>query len=241
MNKDLVKAAAFDIIGDVHGCYDELEELLRTLGYRIDGGSVTPPDGRVAVFLGDLIDRGPKIVESARIAMEMVESGVALCVMGNHESQMLSFMRGETDRPEWGLPETLAQFAQVPREFTARFRAFSEGLPVMLLLDGGSLLVAHAGLPEALQNDRPEDEHARRWFALNGCYPEQGHRRANWGREYRGDRKVVYGHTPNEDPRWVNGTLCIDTGCVYGGSLTALRYPEMEVVSIEAKAVHYGW
>ncbi|MFT4542436.1 MAG: protein phosphatase [Planctomycetota bacterium] len=233
-------AGPYDIIGDVHGCHDELCELLSKLGYRIRGDIVTPPDGRLAIFLGDLVDRGPKVVECTRLVMDMVEAGTAHCILGNHEWQMLTHMRGENDFPDWGLPETLEQLARAPESFTQRLRTFSEGLPITLSLDEGRLLVAHAGMPEDLQALDAETNESARWFALNGCRPEDGHHRARWAPSYRGETRVVYGHTPTDDPKWVNKTMCVDTGCVYGGELTALRYPELEVVSV-ASSFNYGW
>ena len=98
----------FDIIGDVHGCTDELEALLRRLGYGVepaerDGEAsyrVIPPAGRKAVFVGDLVDRGPRITDTLRLVMAMVEDGAALCVLGNHEAQarpLAAGPRGQAD------------------------------------------------------------------------------------------------------------------------------------------------
>src|SRR4029453_18118843 len=86
----------FDIIGDVHGCYDELVLLLSKLGYEVggDGSSAAHPQGRTAVFLGDLVDRGPNVPGVLRLAMGMVEAGSALCVPGNHENKLVRALRG---------------------------------------------------------------------------------------------------------------------------------------------------
>lgn len=232
----------FDLIGDVHGCHDELAQLLGRLGYAISSaGRVQAPVGRRAVFLGDLVDRGPKIPAVLRLVMGMVSEGTALCVLGNHEHQMLRRFRDPTAPVEWGLAETLVQLAGEPAAFRDEVRRFAEQLPVHLILDEGKLVVAHAGLPEELHGQSSREE---RLFALYSARPEEldgpaPPARGAWARHYRGAAQVVYGHTPCDQPTWVHGTLCIDTGCVYGGHLTALRYPEGELVSVPAQRVHY--
>ena len=220
----------YDIIGDVHGCDDELAVLLERLGYE-DGRT---PAGRHAVFLGDLVDRGPQCVEAARRVMAMVEAGAATCLLGNHEHQLLEHLAGRFPCA-YGLEETLAQFAEHPPEVLERFLSFVRTLPLQLALDGGRLVVAHAGMPEEWQgSEAPE----ARQFALYGSPVDT--RRREWASSYAGRALVVYGHTPTPDPEWINGTLCIDTGCVYGGSLSALRYPERELVSVPARRRHYA-
>ncbi len=234
----------FDIIGDIHGCFDELIELLGKLGYllaRDERGSfvVSHPTGRRVVFLGDLVDRGPKIAEVLQLVMDMVASGVALCVPGNHETKLLRHLRGHKVKPTHGLAETLAQLEPLP-ELRARAEPFIDSLVSHYVLDDGKLVVAHAGLKESLQG---RGSGAVREFALYGETTGETDEyglpvRYNWASEYRGRAIVVYGHTPVPHAEWLNRTICVDTGCVYGGSLTALRYPELEQVSIAAHAVH---
>jgi protein phosphatase len=238
-----------DIVGDVHGCIDELCQLLDCLGYRVSrsadaaGGSVysvVPPQGRKVVFVGDLVDRGPNVPEVLRLGMAMVESGVALCVRGNHDDKLLRQLKGHAVQVRHGLAASLEQLAAEPPEFMARVRAFLEGLPSHLVLDGGKLVVAHAGLREDLQG---RVSGVVRSFALfgdvTGKTDEHGlPERRNWAAEYRGRALVVYGHTPVVQAEWVNRTINIDTGCVFGGRLTALRYPELELVSVPALHPH---
>ncbi|BDP43230.1 polynucleotide kinase-phosphatase [Deinococcus aetherius] len=228
----------FDFIGDVHGCLPELRELLERLGYRLDGETVTPPPGRTAVFVGDLVDRGPDSAGVLRLVMGMVESGAALCVPGNHDDKLGRALGGKAVKAQHGLDVTLAQLDAAGPEFRARVRTFLDGLVSHLVLDGGRVVVAHAGLPERYQG---RASGRVRSFALygdvDGSTDELGLPvRRDWAQEYRGSAYVVYGHTPALQPRWVNRTLNIDTGCAFGGSLTALRYPEMETVSVAAHA-----
>lgn len=240
----------FDIIGDVHGCLDELLDLLLRLGYRVaprstaaelSPFSVTPPEGRKAVFLGDLVDRGPKIVEVVGLAMAMCEAGAAFCVQGNHDAKLVRALRGRNVRVAHGLQQSLEQLAAVSEGGKARIAEFLDELPSHLVLDGGDLVVAHAGMKEELQG---LDTAAARAFALygetTGEVDEYGLPvRCDWAANYHGRAAVVYGHTPVANPTWVNRTINIDTGCVFGGRLTALRYPERDLVSVPARQAYY--
>jgi protein phosphatase len=235
----------FDIIGDVHGCFDELADLLQQLGYVIekqpDGAarssySVKPPEGRKAVFLGDLVDRGPRIPEVLRLVMSMVEGGTALCVPGNHDIKLMRKLRGKDVQITHGLANSLEQLEKEPVEFHAKVTEFIDGLVSHYVLDEGRLVVAHAGMREEMQG---RGSGKVREFALYGETTGETDEfglpvRYNWATEYRGSAVVVYGHTPVPQPDWLNRTINIDTGCVFGGSLTALRYPEKEIVSVAA-------
>ncbi len=236
----------FDVIGDVHGCFDELAELLERLGYRLGyqpdvrGGLelvAIPPAGRKALFVGDFGDRGPDTPGVYRLAMNMVRDGAALCVLGNHDNKLLRKLRGNDVAITHGLAETLEQIGREPLEFAQRLRSFLEGLVAHFVLDGGKLVLAHAGLREDLQGRAS----ARvRSFCLFGDTTGESDEhglpvRLNWAADYRGSAMVVYGHTPVAEPAWLNNTINIDTGCVFGGRLTALRYPERELVSVPAR------
>ncbi|WP_420124333.1 polynucleotide kinase-phosphatase [Nakamurella sp.] len=236
----------FDVIGDVHGCRAELEALLERLGYTLvrdeRGRSVDAHrPGRRAVFVGDLVDRGPDTPGVLRLAMGMVAAGHALCVPGNHEHKLARALAGRTVQVTNGLAESLAQLAREPDEFRSAAATFLDGLVSHYVLDDGRLVVSHAGLIEKYhgrtsgrvrafclygQTTGETDE-----FGLPVRYP--------WAQDYRGRAMVLYGHTPIPEPEWVNNTLCLDTGCVFGGRLTALRYPERELVSVPAGAVYY--
>jgi len=232
----------FDIIGDVHGCFDELHALLTELGYEI-----TPafegrhPAGRKAVFLGDLVDRGPKISEVLKLVMNMTASGDALAVPGNHDTKLMRKLRGRDVQITHGLAESLEQLDQEPPEFKEHVADFIDNLVSHYVLDDGRLVVAHAGLKEELQG---RGSGKVRDFALYGETTGETDEfglpvRYNWAAEYRGRAAVVYGHTPVPEPEWLNNTICIDTGCVFGGKLTALRYPEKELVSVPSLQTYY--
>lgn len=228
----------FDFIGDVHGCLGELRELLQKLGYQLNGDQVTPPLGRTAVFVGDLVDRGPDSAGVLRLVMNMVGSGAALCVPGNHDEKLKRALEGKAVKALHGLDVTLSQLDAAGEAFKAEVREFIDGLISHLVLDDGRVVVAHAGLPEKYQG---RSSGRVRSFALygdvDGSKDDLGMPvRGDWAAAYRGAAQVVYGHTPVAKPRWVNKTIDIDTGCAFGGQLTALRYPEMELVSVDAHA-----
>ncbi|MDO5029330.1 MAG: polynucleotide kinase-phosphatase [Corynebacterium sp.] len=228
----------FDIIGDIHGCFDELTKLLGKLGYELsaDGKNAHHSDGRTAIFVGDLVDRGPNSPAVLKLVMGMVGAGNALCVPGNHDSKLVRALDGHNVTTKHGLAETLEQLSGETPEFRKQVRDFIDDLPVHFVLDDGSLVVAHAGLPEYFHGRASGKV---REFALYGAttgnLDENGlPERLDWAADYRGSARVVYGHMETTRLRWVNNTMCIDTGCVFGGKLSALRYPELDTVQVDA-------
>jgi protein phosphatase len=236
----------FDIIGDVHGCADELEILLRELGYGVAWNearevTVTPPPGRKAVFVGDLGDRGPRTPDVLRIAMAMEESGAAYVIQGNHDRKLFRWMDGRNVTIGHGLQQSVEQLLGESDAFRAKAKVFLDGLRSHAWLDGGKLAVAHAGLKEEMIG---RGSGAVREFALYGETTGEMDEfglpvRRDWAAEYRGKTTVIYGHVATSEIQWVNNTLCIDTGCVYGGKLTALRWPEKQIVSVPAAKIYY--
>lgn len=235
----------FDVIGDVHGCRSELNTLLHRLGYSITRDSegrpidAAHPMGRRVVLLGDMVDRGPDSPAVLRLVMGMVAAGHALSVQGNHESKLVRALRGAKVQVSHGLDKTLDQLAAESARFRTEVEEFCDHLVAHMVLDEGRLVVAHAGLKEAYQGC--ETGRTRR-FALYGDTSGETDEfglpvRYPWANDYQGKAIVLYGHTPTPEPQWVNNTMCLDTGCVFGGRLTALRYPEKEIVSVPAEKV----
>ncbi|MDR0488821.1 MAG: polynucleotide kinase-phosphatase [Propionibacteriaceae bacterium] len=233
----------FDIIGDVHGCYDELCSLLDTMGYAVDkeNHQATPPSGRRAIFVGDLCDRGPKNTDVLRLVMSMVNSGAAYCVAGNHDAKLVRILRRGLTNMTHGIDITMAQLDAETSQFRTEVESFLDGLISHYVFDGGRLVVAHAGLIEKYHG---RSSGRVRSFCLYGDTTGETDEyglpvRLPWANDYRGSALVVYGHVPTPEIEMINNTVCIDTGCVFGGKLTGFRYPEKEVVQIEAAREYY--
>ncbi|MFJ6216507.1 polynucleotide kinase-phosphatase [Streptomyces sp. NPDC092296] len=242
------RTGPFDIVGDIHGCRAELETLLTRLGYALERDAAgrpvgaAHPQGRTAVFVGDLVDRGPDTPGVLRLVMGMTAAGTAICVPGNHENKLGRALDGKRVTANHGLQESLDQLAAEPEEFRTAVRAFIRSLVSHYLLDGGRLVVCHAGLPEKYHG---RTSGRVRSFALYGDTTGETDEyglpvRYPWAEEYRGRALVVYGHTPVPTVSFLNNTICLDTGCVFGGTLTALRYPERELVSVAAEQQWYA-
>ncbi|WP_114783113.1 metallophosphoesterase [Botryobacter ruber] len=233
----------FHIIGDVHGCFGELCNLLQKLDYAIAEDSlkgefrVVPPAGYKTIFVGDLVDRGPDSPNVLRLVMHMVQQGIALCVIGNHDEKLVRKLNGANVHIRHGLELTLEQLAAFPdKEFVEQVRQFLSELPHHIILDNGRLVVAHAGLPGEHHGSSGRKVRALCLYGpTNGCLDEHGLPvRLDWAAEYEGHAVVVYGHTPVREPRLLNNTINIDTGCVFGGKLTALTYPDNILTSVGA-------
>ncbi|NIG55101.1 polynucleotide kinase-phosphatase [Chitinophaga sp. Cy-1792] len=239
----------FDIIGDVHGCYDELCALLEKLGYQVDkenAAIIAAPSAvrsngetvtRKPVFVGDLVDRGPASPQVLRMVMNIVKNGQGLAVPGNHDAKLVKYLIGRNVQLRHGLEKTAEQLSVESDEFKEEVKAFIDGMVSHYVLDDGKLVVAHAGLREHMHGRMSG---AVREFCLygetTGEIDEFGLPvRYNWAQEYNSRTTVVYGHTPVPAAQWLNNTIDIDTGCVFGGALTALRYPEREIVAVPAK------
>jgi len=245
----------FDIIGDVHGCRDELEILLQKLGYtqgkaqNIDplwGDTIyIHPRNRKIVFLGDLVDRGPRNLDSLRLARNMVQAGSALCVPGNHEIRLMHKLQGRNVNMGHGLEKTLDELNSLPleqrKQFAGKMIEFIQGLTSHYILDDGKLAVSHAGMRESMQGRSSakvsefalygETKGESDLFGLPSRFP--------WIMNYHGAAIVAYGHTAVREPQWLNRTLNVDTGCVFGGKMTAWRYPEGEFVFTPPSRIYF--
>lgn len=232
----------FDIIGDIHGCYDELLDLLDTLGYSLKDGIPTHPAGRQLAFVGDGMDRGPSSISVMRLLFAMQDKEQLIYSPGNHCNKLYRYAKGNNVQQTHGLETTVAELATLPkkesRQFLDRYKRFYEGLPLYHTLDDDKLIIAHAGLPERMIGAAPSK--SVETFVLYGditgkTLPDGRPVRRDWAKSYHGDPWIVYGHTPVHHPRFLHHTVNIDTGCVFGGTLTALRWPELETVSVASR------
>lgn len=235
------RTGPFDIIGDVHACVDELQDLLRALGYVSDRDAAwRSPAGRLAVFVGDFVDRGPDNAGTLSLVMRMVTAGTALAVPGNHDLQLARHLSHGDVPLVYGLKETVEELEVHGAAFRDDVAAFLHGLPGHVVLDGGGLVVAHTGLPAALHGvDTNDSRRLAVYGVLNGAMdPDDPEKRHPWVATHEGPA-VVYGHTPTLDARWRNDSIDIDTGCVFGWRLTALTWPERRLVQVPARRVYH--
>ncbi|WP_394235386.1 bis(5'-nucleosyl)-tetraphosphatase PrpE [Niallia oryzisoli] len=227
-----------DIIGDIHGCFKELHDVTVKLGYTWTNGIPIHPQNRKLAFVGDLTDRGPESIRVINTVFSLIQKDLAYYVPGNHCNKLYRYFLGNKVQITHGLETTVAEYEILERKEQQKVRrAFMqlyENAPLYNVLDNGKLIIAHAGISEELigkQNSRVKT------FVLYGDITGEKHAdgspvRKDWALEYHGNAFIVYGHTPVTEVRKVGNTYNIDTGAVFGGKLSALRYPEFEIMSV---------
>jgi protein phosphatase len=227
-----------DIIGDIHGCYDEFKELTKKLGYEWKNDIPVHPQGRKLGFVGDLTDRGPQSLKMIETVYSLVNSKLAYYVPGNHCNKLYRFFLGRKVQITHGLETTVAEYESLSSdkqvEIRKKFMKLYENAPLYEVLDNGKLVIAHAGIRADYigRYDRKVQTFVLYGDITGETNPDGTPVRRDWAKHYKGQAWIIYGHTPVKEPRAVNRTVNIDTGCVFGGKLTALRYPEMETVSV---------
>lgn len=230
-----------DIIGDIHGCFMEFKQLTEKLGYEWDSGIPVHPQGRKLAFVGDLTDRGPHSLKVIEVIYELaVSKKIAYYVPGNHCNKLYRYFLGNKVQITHGLETTVAELEEISKdkqqEIREKFIELYEKAPLYQHLDKGRLVIAHAGIR---QDYIGKFTSKVKTFVLYGDitgekHPDGSPVRLDWAAHYSGKACVVYGHTPVREVRITNNTYNIDTGCVFGGKLSALRYPEKEVISVES-------
>lgn len=230
--KEYITLTSCHIIGDIHGCYQELRQLIDKLEAK--------RSSRKLVFLGDITDRGYNSLACIRLVISLVNQGKALYVPGNHCDKLFRYLKGNPVRVAHGLETTVDELKRLPetdrKEIGKAFLKLVGGASSHLILDHGNLVVSHAGITERLIG---KESKVARSFCLYGDadgskHPDGRPVRRDWAKKYRGNALIVYGHTPVKEPRWLNNTVNIDQGCVFGGKLTALSYPEREIVWVDS-------
>lgn len=227
-----------DIIGDIHGCFEEFKQLTNNLGYEWVNGCPFHTDRKVA-FVGDITDRGPQSLKMVELVYSIVmDHKSGYYVPGNHCNKLYRFFLGRKVQVTHGLETTVAEYEELSKkeqnEIREKFIRLYEASPLYHVLDDRKLVIAHAGIKEDYIGRQGEKV---KTFVLygditGGTNPDGTPVRRDWAKNYHGKATIVYGHTPVSEPRILNNTYNIDTGAVFGGKLTALRYPEMKLVSV---------
>ncbi len=229
-----------DIIGDIHGCFSEFKELTEKLGYDWSDGIPIHKQDRKLAFVGDLTDRGPQSLLVVESIYKLIQKGLAYYVPGNHCNKLYRYFKGNKVQVTHGLETTAAEYdalgATQKQRIREAFIHLYENAPLYQVLDNGNLIIAHAGIREDYIGKHSEKV---KTFVLYGDItgeknPDGSPVRRDWAQYYQGKALIVYGHTPVKNVRIINNTYNIDTGAVFGNKLTALQYPELNIVSVES-------
>jgi protein phosphatase len=232
----------FDVIGDIHGCFEEFKELTIKLGYNWAKSYPIHPDGRKLAFVGDLTDRGPNSLQVIATVSEIVKNQAGYYTPGNHCDKLYRYFLGRKVQETHGLETTVAELKSLSSEqyalIRSKFVELYENAPLYLTLDDKKLVIAHAGIRSDYIG---RTDKKVKTFVLYGDitgeqHPDGSPVRRDWAKNYHEKKSfIVYGHTPVREPRIINETINIDTGCIFGGKLTAFCYPEKEVISVPSK------
>lgn len=233
-----------DIIGDIHGCHHEWVELSKKLGYNWTSGLPIHSAGRKLGFVGDLTDRGPDSLSVINDVYSLVSKEKAFYVPGNHCNKLYRYFKGNNVKIMHGLESTVAELDLLKSEerslVSKKFIDLYQKAPLYHVLDHGKLVIAHAGIKH---EDIGKLNKRISTFVLYGDITGEKNEkglpiRKDWAQDYSGEPWVVYGHTPVHKARFKNNTVNIDTGAVFGNELTAIRYPEMEIVSVKSSMTY---
>jgi protein phosphatase len=227
-----------DIIGDIHGCFAEFKELTLEMNYNWSSGYPVHLNGRKLAFVGDLTDRGPQSLAVIDVVYNLAAKDMAFYVPGNHCNKLYRYFLGNKVQITHGLETTVAEYEELDSkgrmEIRQKFIELYEKAPLYHVLDSKRLVIAHAGIREDYIGKQSSKV---KTFVLYGDItgeknPDGTPVRRDWAKQYEGKAAIVYGHTPVKEVRKIKNTYNIDTGAVFGNKLTALRYPEMEILSV---------
>ncbi|MEK4062718.1 MULTISPECIES: polynucleotide kinase-phosphatase [unclassified Paenibacillus] len=239
--------AGIDVIGDIHGCYDELLELLDQLGYIADeSGLYRHPKGRELISVGDVMSRGPNSLDALRFWKRHSDAGISRMVDSNHGWKIARYLGGRKVTLSHGdekFAAELERYALAEGEAAAsklreELKQFLLSAPSHLVYGRGGIrrvVVAHAGIRDEYigrQSKRIQD--FCRYGDTEGSEGKGTPVRKEWYVQHDSGELIVWGHDPRPYPTLVKNTVNIDQGAVFGGSLTAYRYPEQQFVAVKA-------
>ncbi|WP_026065107.1 bis(5'-nucleosyl)-tetraphosphatase PrpE [Amphibacillus jilinensis] len=231
-----------DVIGDVHGCYKELNHLIDKLGYMLENGTYTHPQQRRLVFLGDITDRGPDSLKTIELVYKLVhQDNIAEYVPGNHCNKLYRYFLGNNVQIRHGLETTVAELEAYSADeqdlIRDKFIQLYEQAELYLQMKPLNAVIAHAGIKaEYIGRDDKKVRTFVFYGDITGEKLADGRPvRLDWAKHYNGDVWIIYGHTPVIEPRFINKTVNIDLGCVFGNKLAAFQLPEENTVTVTSK------
>ncbi|MCM3388149.1 polynucleotide kinase-phosphatase [Ureibacillus chungkukjangi] len=239
-----------DIIGDIHGCYDEMIELLERLGYEKDHQSLyVHPEGRRFLSLGDIMSRGPESLKTMEFFMRHVNENLAYMIDSNHGWKIARWLEGKNVTLNHGdelVEEELARNGETGdiTQLKQELKTFLLRAPSHYVLTKNNvptLVCTHAGIKDDFIGKQSYDISDFCRYGDNEGLDETGKPiRKDWTIHHKTSTLIVWGHDPKLKPLVVNNTINIDQGVVFGGELTAFRYPEQEFVAVQAKQDYSG-
>lgn len=243
-----------DIVGDVHACYGEFLELLQRLGYeRCHDGTYRHPAGRKLLSLGDITSRGPDSIRMLQFFVRHVAAGLAEMVDSNHGWKIARWLDGRPVMLGHGDEKVAVEFQKFEQENgTRRANQLKDQSRRLLFTSPSHMMIhyrdqlaavaVHAGIrDDYIGKETPSIQSFCRYGDVAGTAADGRPIRRDWAAERnRTEPLIVWGHDPRPQPERKNGTLNIDQGCVFGGLLTAYRFPEDEIVSVPARENYSG-
>lgn len=237
-----------DIIGDIHGCYNELIQVLQKLGYmKNDEDYYVHPEGRKFLSLGDIMSRGPKSLQTMEFFLRHVEKGLAYMIDSNHGWKIARWLDGRKVMLNYGdelVEEEFIQFEEAygiekAEQLKHKLKQFLLAAPSHYVLTKNgvpTLVCAHAGIKDEFIGKQSAHISDFCRYGDNEGLDETGKPiRKDWTIHHKTKTLIVWGHDPKPKPLIMNNTVNIDQGVVFGGALTAYRYPEREFVSVQAE------
>ena len=234
-----------DIIGDIHGCYDEMIALLGKLGYEDNGtGLYCHPGGRVFLALGDVMSRGPKSLQTMLFFQQHVKAGLAYMIDSNHGWKVARWLEGRDVTMNHGDEKIIEEFQEYEAEFGVEKAVETKQMLKEFLLQAPShyiimkndvptAICVHAGIrDEFIGKESSKIKDFCRYGDTDGFSKQGKPIRKDWTIQYKGSALIIWGHDPKPQPLVINNTINIDQGAVFGGKLTAYRYPEKEFISV---------
>ncbi|QBK26153.1 metallophosphoesterase [Ureibacillus thermophilus] len=240
-----------DIVGDIHACFDEWKQMLDQLGYqKNEQGLYVHPEGRKIVSLGDVMSRGPKSIETMEFFLN--HQHLMYMVDSNHGWKIARWLDGRKVQLKHGDEKVEEEFIEFERkqgrektiQLKKQLRDLLMNAPShYILTEKGQpkVVCVHAGIREEFIGKESEKiKNFCRYGDVAGVDERGKPIRRDWYKQYKGKLLIIWGHDPKPEPLIVNNTINIDQGVVFGGKLTAYRYPEKEFVFVQAKKDYAG-
>ncbi|MFE4893780.1 polynucleotide kinase-phosphatase [Peribacillus butanolivorans] len=236
-----------DIIGDIHGCYMEMILVLEKLGYqKNEEGLYLHPEGRKFVSIGDVMSRGPESLKTMLFFYEHVQKDVAYMIDSNHGWKIARWLGGRDVTLNHGDEKVEEEFKAYEEEYGSEKAEETKQSLKEFLLQAPShyvftknnvqtLVCVHAGIKDAFIGKQSEAVRDFCRYGDTNGFDEKGKPvRKDWYVSHKKSSLIVWGHDPKPQPLLINNTINIDQGVVFGGALTAFRYPEGEFISVQA-------